>query len=67
MKLHFFTAKTPLSDGQTSQGWKSDFKVYIKHDDLYAKARECGIEKRLFDNDRNEPNQLKSREIKSTI
>ena len=39
MRLHLLTPKQPIPDVQTtSQEWKPDIEVIIKHDDLYARA-----------------------------
>ena len=41
MKLRLFTPKQPIPDVQTtSQKWKPDPEVIIKHNDLYARAWE---------------------------
>ena len=41
MRLRLFTSRQPIPDLQTtSQDWKRDPRVIVKHDDLYAKAWE---------------------------
>ena len=64
MRLRLFTPRQPLADIQTtSQEWKPDTEVTIKHDDLYAGAWESEYETPIFDNDQHEPSNANSREI----
>ena len=55
LRLPQFTHRKPLPDVQiTSQEWKSDPEVIIKHDGLYARAWENVYERPIFNaNDDN--------------
>ena len=56
MRLRLLTLKKPIPDVETtSQDWKPDPEVIIKHDDLYAKAWESEHKTPMFDNGRHEP------------
>ena len=64
MRLRLFTPRQPIPDVQTtSQEWKPDLEVIIKHDDLYSRAWESGYETPIFDNGQHEPDNDKSPEI----
>ena len=53
--MRLFTPSQPIPDVQsTSQEWKPDPEVTIKHDDLYARAWECEYQTLNFDSDRDE-------------
>ena len=54
MGLRHFTPRQLLPDIPiTLREWQPDPEVIIKHDDLYARARECEYEKPIFDSDYN--------------
>ena len=64
MKLRFFTPRQPIPDVQTtSNEWKPDPEVIIKHDDLYARAWEAKCETPIFDNGHHEPDSDNSLQI----
>ena len=67
MRLRFFTPRLPIPDVQTtSQQWKPDPKVIIKHDDLYARVWESQCEKPIFDNNQHEADSDNPHEITVT-
>ena len=48
------TRRPPILGVQiTPKGWKPDHEVIIKHDDLYARAKDCENEKSMFYDDRD--------------
>ena len=54
MRLRQFTPRQPIPDTPiTPREIQPEPEVIIKHDDLYARARECEYEKPLFDSDYN--------------
>ena len=56
MGFQLFTPRQPIPDVQTtSQEWKPDPEVIIKHDDLYARAWESEYITPIFDNGQHEP------------
>ena len=64
MRLRLFTPRQPIPDIQTtSQEWKSDPEVIIKHDDLYARAWESEFETPIFYNGQNETDSVNSPKI----
>ena len=64
MRLRLFLPRQPITDVQTtSQQWKPDPEVIIKHDDLYARAWESRYETPIFDNGQHELDNDKSPEI----
>ena len=64
MKLRLFTPRQPTPDVKTtSYEWKPDPEVVIKHDDLYAGARESEYETSIFDNDQHQLDSDNSPEI----
>ena len=63
-RLRLFTPRQPIPDIQpTSQKWKPDPEVIIKHDDLCARAWESEYETLVFDNGQREPDSGYSPEI----
>ena len=64
MRLCQFTPRQPAPDIRiTPREWKPDLEVTIKHDELYARSRECDFEKLIFDSDYNNPVTPNSTEI----
>ena len=64
MWLGLFTPRQPIPDVQTtSEEWKPDPEVIIKHDDLYAGAWESEDETPIFDSGQHEPDSDNSTEI----
>ena len=64
MILCLFTPRQPKPDVETtSQEWKPDPEIIIKHDDLYPRAWEPDYETPIFDNGQHEPNSDNSPEI----
>ena len=62
MRLRSFTARQP--DVQTtSQEWKPDPEVILKHFDLYARAWESEYETPIFYNGQHEPDKYNSLKI----
>ena len=54
LRLRQFTARQPIPNIQILPlEWKPDPEVIIKHDDLYAIARECDYDKATFHSDYN--------------
>ena len=54
MRLRQFTHRQPIPDTPvTPREWQPDPEVINKHDDLYARARECENDKPIFDSDRD--------------
>ena len=54
MRLRQFTARQPIPHiPVTPREWQPCPEVIIKHDDLYARARECDYDKPIFDSDRD--------------
>ena len=65
MRLRLFSPRRPKPDVQTtSQEWKPDSQVIIKHDDLYTRAWESEYETLTFVTGQHEPNKDNSPEIK---
>ena len=64
IRLRLFTPRQPIPDVQTtSNEWKPDPEVIIKHDDLYARALESEYETLIFDNNQHEPDIGNSPEV----
>ena len=64
MRVRLSTPRQPVPDVQTtSQEWKPDPEIIIKHDDLYAIAWESEYETPIFDNGRQETNNDISCEV----
>ena len=64
MRLRLFTPRQPIPDVQTtSNEWKPDPEVILKHDDLYARAWEFEYETSIFDNGQHELDSDNSLEI----
>ena len=64
IRLRSFTPRKSIPDAQTtSQEWKLDPEVIIKHDDLYTRAWECENGTPIFNNDRDEPDKRNSPEL----
>ena len=64
LRMPQFTPQQPLLDIRiTSQEWKSDPDVSIKHDDLYARAWECECERPIFEASIDDPTPPNSPEI----
>ena len=64
MRLRLLTPRQPMPDGQTtSHEWKPDPEVFIKHDDLYARAWESEYETLFFDQGQHGPHSDNSAEI----
>ena len=64
MTLSLFTPRQPIpAVPTTSQEWKLDLEVIIKHDDLYARAWESEYETPIFDNGQDEPDSDNSPEM----
>ena len=63
MRLHQFTNHQSIPDTPvTPREWQPDQEGIIKHNDLYARARECEYDKPIFDSDRENlvpPNSAK--------
>ena len=54
MRMCQLTPHQPPPDIRiTPQEWKPDPEVSLKHDDLYARPRECEYEKPIFDAEKN--------------
>ena len=54
MRMRQFTARQPPADIQiTPQKWKPGPEVSLKHDDLYARTRECEYEQPILDAENN--------------
>ena len=54
MRLRQFTPRQPIPDIPiTPCEWQPDPEVPIKHDDLYARARDCEYDKPILDSDYN--------------
>ena len=54
MRMRHFTHRQPSVDIRiTTQEWKPDPEVSLKHDDLYARAWECEYGKPIFDAENN--------------
>ena len=49
MPKRHLTPRQPPPDISTSQKWKPDPEVSVRHDDLYARACECDYERLIFD------------------
>ena len=64
MRLRVITPTQPIPEVQTtSQEWKPDPEVIIKHDDLYARAWESENDKPIFENGQHAADSDKSPEI----
>ena len=54
MQMRHFTARhPPVEVRSTTQEYKPDPEVSLKHDDSYARTRECEYEKPVFDAENN--------------
>ena len=63
-RLRLFKPRQAIPDVQTtSQEWKPDPQVILKHDDVYARAWESDYETPIFDNGQHEPDKKNSPEI----
>ena len=61
MRMRQLTPRQPPADKRiTSQIFKPDSDVSLKHDDLYARAWECDYEQPIFDTDNNNATPPKS-------
>ena len=64
MRMRQFTTRQLILDIRiTLQKWKPDPKVSLKHDDLYARGRECEYEQPIFDAKNAKTTQPNSIEI----
>ena len=64
MQMRQFTFCHPADEIRvTSQEWKPDPEVSIKHDNLYVRAWECEYEKPIFDAQNNNATPTISLEI----
>ena len=64
IRLRLFTPKQPIPDEQkTTQEWKPDPKVIIKHDELYARRWEFEYKTPIFNNGQHSPDSDNSPEI----
>ena len=64
LRLRLFRPRQPIPDvPTTSQEWKPELEVIVKHDDLYARAWESEYETPIFDNGQHEPDIDNSLEI----
>ena len=67
MRLRLFTPRQPiLTVPKTSQDWKPDPKVIIKHDDLYARAWESDYKTPISNKGRHESDSHSSPELSET-
>ena len=65
MRLRQLTRRQPIPDIPIApREWQPDPEVLIKHDDLYARARECENDKPIFDSDHDNLVTPNSPEIK---
>ena len=64
MRLRLFTPRQPIPDVETtSEEWKPDPEIMVKHNDLYARARESEYETPIFDNGQHDPDNDNAPEI----
>ena len=62
-RRQFTTRQPPDALRITSQDWKPDPEVSLKHDDLYARAWECDYEQPMLDAENNRATPPNSLEI----
>ena len=64
MRMRQLQPRQPPTDIRiTPEEWKPDPEVSLKHDDLYARARECEYEKPIFDAENSNTTPPNSPEI----
>ena len=64
MRIQLFTPRQPIPDVKaTSQEWKPNSEIFIKHDNLYARAWEPQYKTPNFDNIQHEPDVDNSPEL----